>query len=263
MCYDWHMQGSIRAVVLSGGRMPRRLAERFPCEVKSLIQFQDKTLLSRSIEASLGLGQLVPPVAVVGPAEIRDEVRRFGNRARWLLEGETVIDNAMRGAKFFEWRYPLLLVSPDLPLVCSDDLEGFLAAVPPVAEMCVPVIRKQDFVAAFPGCPNRFNHAREGEVTMGSVFYTTGKALRKNIPLARDAFRARKYPWRLAYMLGFAIIAKYLLGIASIADVERRASRLLDCVARGIVVPFPRLAYDIDNELNLQYLEARKQGGQE
>lgn len=243
--------------------MPRRLASIYPFKVKSLIPFQGKTLLAQGIEAALELAGLVPPVAAVGPPDIKEEVQRFGERACWLLEGDTVMDNVMRGAQFFGWENDFLLVSPDLPLLSSDDLERFLNAVPKDAEMCAPIIRKEDFEAEFPGCPNRFNRTREGMITMGSVFYSAGRVLKMNIPLARDAFRARKYPWRLAYMLGLNIIVKYLIGTVSIADVERRASQLLDCVARGVIVPLPRLAYDIDNELNLRYLEEQgKTGGQ-
>jgi len=241
--------------------MPRRLKERFPLKVKSLILYQGKSLLTRGVEATLGIPDLVPPVAIVGPPDIREEVAPFGDRARWLLEGETLMDNVMRGAEYLGWKHSFLLVSPDLPLATSDDFARFLASVPPEAEMCVPVIRKEDFVAAFPNCPNRFNRTREGDVTMGSIFYASGLALRKNIPLARDACRARKYPWRLAYMLGLSIIVKYLLGTVSIAELERRASRLLDCAARGILLPLPRLAYDIDNELNLRYLEGTQGAG--
>lgn len=242
--------------------MPRRLRARFPLEVKSLIPFQGKSLLARGIEAALEIPQLVLPVAVVGPPGIKTELAQFGEGVRWLLEGDTVMDNVMRGAQFLGWEHSFLLISPDLPLVSSDDFARFLDAVPPEVEMCVPIIRKEDFVSAFPGCPNRFSRTREGQVTMGSVFYTTGRALRMNIPLGRDAYRARKYPWRLAYMLGFGIIVKYFLGTVSIAEVERRASQLLDCVARGVIVRLPRLAYDIDNELNLKYLEKAKKPGQ-
>jgi len=235
--------------------MPRRLSARYPLKAKSLIPFQGKTLLARGIEAALEVSGVAPPVAVVGPQEIQGEVARFGEQAQWILEGDTVMDNVVRGAQFLGWGNSFLLVSPDLPLVASEDFAGFLAALPPEGEMCVPIIRKEDFVAAFPNCPNRFTRTREGEITMGSVLFCTGRALKMNIPLARDAYRARKYPWRLAYMLGAGIVVKYLLGTASIAEVERRASQLLDCVARGVIVPRPRLAYDIDNELNLRYLE--------
>lgn len=245
----------VKAVILSGGRVGGRLRKKYGTQVKSLIPFGGKNLLLIAIEAVLGVPQVEKPIAVVGPSEIRIEVEKFGKDVVWLMEGAGIMDNVQSGVSFFGWNNDFLLVSPDLPLVTSEDFSSFLSSIPEEAELAVPIIRKEDFLNAFPGSPNKFVRLLEGQVTMGSTFFAKGSALRKNIGLGRDAYKARKNILKLAFMLGLPIVIGNIFGRCSLPVIEKRVSFLVDAKAKGVIVNLPRLAYDVDNEMNLRYLD--------
>jgi len=246
------------AVVTAGGEVPKALRARYPLAAKALIPCRGKTLLEHAVEALLACPQTPPPIAVVGPPEVKPALARFGGDAAWVQCGETLLDNAMCGLRFHGGVGTLLLLSPDLPTVSAEALARFLEAVPPEAEIAVPLITKEQFLRRYPGAPNEFLRTTEDEVTMGSAFIITAEALRKNVPLGNDAYSARKYPWRLAYIAGVKVTLQLLTGRLNLNDVERRVSRLCDAEARVVRVDAPELAYDIDLPENIDYLEAAR-----
>jgi hypothetical protein len=90
---------------------------------------------------------------------------------------------------------------------------------------------------------------------MGSAFFFTGRALKINIPLGRDTYRARKYPWRLAIIAGWTVAYQMLTNSLRIESLERRLSRLCDAQVRAVPIDAPELAYDIDCAENIDYIE--------
>ena len=244
----------LRAIILSGGRVPKNLSEKYGVEVKSLIAYQGKTLLQIAVDSALGVGEIHEPVAVVGPEDVKPYLKGYENKVVWLMEGASIVDNVERGARYFGWENNFLLISPDLPLLTSSALREFISGVSPEVELSVAVIPKSDFVRAFPNCPNKFARLADGDFTMGSVFFATGFTLRKNLGLLKDAYKARKNLLKLAIIIGFPIAISFLFKKCKIADIEKRVSFLTDSRAKCVVLHNPYLAYDIDNELNLRYL---------
>jgi len=244
-------------VLTAGGEVPASLRAQFPLPAKALIPFRGRPLVAYALDALLACGCATRPVAVVGPPEVEAVLAPYGADAKWLQCGRTLMDNALLGLHFHGDGLPLLLLSPDLPAVTPQVLDAFAAAVPDEAELAAPVITREQFLRRFPGAPNAFVHTATGAITMGSAFFITPRVLRINVPLAQDAYRARKYPWRLAYMAGAKITWQLLTRRVRIADVEARVSALCDAVARAVFVDAPELAYDIDSPENLAYLEER------
>ncbi len=245
----------VAPVVVSGGEVPRALRPHFDLKAKSLIPWRGKTLLEYAVDALLESLCAARPIAVVGPEETRAPLEAYGEDVRWLCCGETLMDNANIGLSFHGAGSTLLIVSPDLPLVTGEAIDRFVAAVPPEVEMAAPVITREQFLRRFPGAPNKFLPTSDGEVTMGSAFFITGRALKINTPLGQDAYRARKYPWRLAYMAGWKITWQLVTRRLNVKDLEGRLSRLCDAQVRAIYVDAPEVAYDIDRPENLEYLE--------
>jgi len=245
----------VAPVVVSGGEVPRALRPHFDLAAKSLIPWRGKTLLEYAVDALFRSSCATRPIAVVGPEEARAPLKKYGSDVRWLQCGETLMANANIGLKFHGEGRTLLLLSPDLPVVTGKAIDRFVSAIPPEVEIAAPVITREQFLQRFPDAPNKFLPTADGEVTMGSAFFITGRALRMNIPLGQDAYRARKYPWRLAYIAGLRITWQLLTRRLKLEDVEARASRLCDAQMRAVFVDAPELAYDVDIPENLEYLE--------
>jgi len=249
----------LRAIVLSGGRLPKRLSIKCGVQVKSLIPYEGKRLLQIAVDSALGVEEIAQPVAVVGPEEVKPYLKGYENRVVWLMEGASIVDNVERGARYLGYENNFLLISPDLPLLTPSALREFISGLPPEVDLSVGVIPRSDFVRAFPNCPNRFARLADGDFTMGSVFFATGSTLRKNLGLLKDAYKARKNLLKLAMIIGLPIAISFLFKRAKISDIEDRISFLTDSRAKCVILRNPYLAYDIDNELNLKYLAELKE----
>ncbi|MBN2082853.1 NTP transferase domain-containing protein [bacterium] len=241
---------ALKAIITAGGLVPRDLQPLTTASRKALIELGGRTLLETALTATDGCA-LVDDVVVVGNAEVE---AALAGRAAFIAEGESLIDNIQRGFSHFDdLRADYLVLSPDLPFLTSAELSSFISTARRHCELGVPTVGRDTFLAAYPGSPNRFEHIGGRALTMGSCFYFTGPALKTNIPLARDCYRYRKYPHRLALMLGPRIVCAFIFRRLTLEMLEQRASQLTGVTTRTIELAEAAIAYDIDNRANYDY----------
>lgn len=243
----------LHAIVTAGGPVPRSLKGHTSVSRKALITVGGQTLLAAAVSAANDC-QLVERIVVVGN---RDVEAALAGGAEFVAEGPDLVANIQRGFDHCGGAgSDYIVLSPDLPFITPEILGRYITAARDACELAAPLVSRQDFLARFPGAPNRFARFAGGlEATMGSCFYFNGPALRANLPLARDCYRYRKYPHRLAIMLGLPIVIAYLLKRLRIEALERRASQLTGVVVRALPVRDAELAYDIDDPVSLEYAE--------
>lgn len=242
---------ALQVIITAGGRLPRELQAHSPSPVKALLELGGHSLLSYALAAAEGLPEL-GSVAVVGGAEVQ---HRVPLHVMHIEEGETVVDNIHRGFRELGGKpHQYLILSPDLPFIDSAALLHFAAAARASgAALAAPLVSEQDFLARFPGAPNKFNRLDGRAVTMGSVMFMEGGLLQSNIPLMQDFYRHRKWPHRLASLVGWSLAFALLTGRLSLSAVEQRLERLTGGPARGIFGPDAGIAYDIDDKANYDY----------
>lgn len=242
---------ALQAILIAGGRLPRQLHPHSDSAIKALLPVGGETLLARCAHAALERGEF-ETVCAVGGAEVKLAAQELG--IAYAPEGPSVMDNIHSAFKQLgEEDSDYVIISPDLPFISAGGLRAFIAGAGAGAELAVPLITREDFLSSFPGAPNRFERIDGRQVTMGSVFYLTGPVLRANIPLGRDFFSARKWPHRMATLLGFNILLAFLFGRLTLAGLERRAQALTGAVVRAVEVDDAGLAYDIDNLANYEF----------
>lgn len=143
-----------------------------------------------------------------------------------------------------------LVITADVPWVDGSMLDRFMAAARSggreAAQLVYAVVERDTALAAFPGQERTFVRLRDGRFTGGNVVYATSEAIVALLPLIDSLYRARKNPFALAGMLGFDTLLALVTGSASIARLERRATRLLGVDARALVSPDAALAADVD-----------------
>jgi GTP:adenosylcobinamide-phosphate guanylyltransferase len=244
---------ALHAILIAGGRLPKELQPLASSRVKALLDVGGESLLSRSARAARGY-PAIERVCAVGNSEVAEAAKAAG--CEYAPEGETVIDNVFSAFNALGGKeHAYLIISPDLPFITADALAAFIAAAQASpAEIALATATGAAFLARFPGAPNRFERVDSGPLTLGSVFYLTGPALNSNIPLARDFFRWRKWPHRLALLLGLPIAFAFLTGKLRLAQLEARAAQLTGVEVCGFPAP-PELAYDVDNLANLRFAE--------
>lgn len=247
------MAMALHAILIAGGRLPRDLQPLAGSRVKALLEVGGEALLAKAARAALQCN-VIERVCAAGNDEVAAAATACG--IEYVPEGQTVIENVLNAFNALggtEHNY--LIISPDLPFITVQTLARFLRGLAgSPAEIALATVTGDDFEARFPGAPNRFERIDGAPLTLGSVFYLTGPALYSNIPLARDFFRWRKWPHRLALLLGLPIAWGYLTGTLKLQTLERRAAQLAGVEVRGVGAP-PELAYDVDNLANLRFAE--------
>jgi GTP:adenosylcobinamide-phosphate guanylyltransferase len=252
----------MKAIFICGGRLAGKLAQVEPTGVKCLLKFKGASLLEIAARAVSDMKPQITEAVAVGGADVGAEVERIASRLGEVglslshaEEGVTVVDNVLIGLDRLGSPSLFLVVSPDLPVLTGAALSDFTARRPSDADITLPVVTREAFLARFPGSPTRFEKFREGYLTLGSAAVFTASAFTKNVPLFTDAFNVRKSPTRMLGMLGASFILAALTHSLSIPMVEEKASRITDCVVKGTLDCAAELAFDIDNSEELAFIE--------
>lgn len=241
---------AVDAIIVAGGRMPRALADVCSAPRKALLPVGGRTLLDTALTAA-GECLLVDGCAVVGDKAVEAAV---AGRAEFVPEKSNLADNVLAGFRALgEDAHDYVIISPDLPFLTAEALREFITYSRELGELCLPVVTRGDFLAQYSGAPNKFERLGGDRLTMGSCIYITGQALKANIPLARDFIRNRKFPHRLALLLGFGILLRFIFGQLRIGDLETRAEQLTGARCRAIRMEDASIAYDIDTRANYEF----------
>lgn len=251
--------GQVDVVLPAGGRLSDAFAREAGVQIKALIDLDGRTILRRTVHALRATGR-VRHIAVIGPDAALTEAQASGADAL-LPEGASGPENMLHGLEWArtqggaEQTSRALIAATDLPFLTAEAIVAFLDACPPHADIVVPVVRAADFETQYPNSSSVYVNLRDGEVTLGCAFLVNPATVLRNRAHLERAFAARKSNLAMAQLLGPVFIAKYLARRLTVADIEHRCQRLLNCVGAAIPGAPVELAYDID--LPEEYAYAR------
>ncbi len=239
------------AVVTAGGRVDGALAEALGTNVKALATFGERSLLQTALLAAGAAG--ARRLLVVGGPEVK---------AHCAAEVDGVLDEAgegrenVRRAMLAVDDEELLLLTSDMPFVDAPALLQFIAAAAG-ADVALPVASGAEYEAAFPGAPPHVTNLGGERIANGNVVYFAAGATGRVLPIAQQLFDARKSLWRMAALLGPALLTKFALRRLHIGDVEARAQQKFGVRARACRDLSPSLCFDIDTYADYQYARER------
>lgn len=212
-------------------------------------------------------------IVVIGPPEVLAEAQRVGVEGL-LPEGDSGPENVLRGLRWLsearelerialemastvvqeeERGFRVLIVATDLPFLTAEALERFLDACPPDAELAVPVITQQEFDARYPNSGSTYTPLKDGNFTTGGTFLADVATILRNEAHLRALFAARKSPWKMARLIGFSTILRYLTRQLTVAQLVEQGGKIARC--NGVAIPQmpPELDYDIDELYEFDY----------
>jgi GTP:adenosylcobinamide-phosphate guanylyltransferase len=245
---------ALQVIVTAGGELPKDMRGAGQPSAKALLEVGGQTMLARAIAAARELPG-TKDIAVVGDEAIR---ATLGADVAHVPSGGSVIDNLVRAFEHLGGAgHDYIVMSSDLPFITPAALLHFVdAAAEAEAELALPIVTRESFLARFPDAPNWFEHVENRKLTMGSAFYFTGPLLQSNIPLMHDFARFRKQPHKLAMLLGWEVLWGFITRRISLALLERRASAITGGVVKGIELDDAELAFDIDTKREYLYATA-------
>jgi len=239
----------VKAVITAGGRIDGAFAEAAGTTVKALAVVRGKTMLSRMIEALREAG--VSEIAVVGGGEVRAACSATVDR--FVEESPSGSENLLRALRAWPDPERLLYATSDLPYVTAAAIADFAARVGPGA-LAVALTEFRDFATRFPGAPASFGIKLGGErVVNGGLFSIPQGATEKLAAIATRFFEARKRPWRMASLVGPAVLLRFLSGRLRVADLETMALHVMQVPAQALRGCAAELAFDVDTETEYHY----------
>lgn len=251
---------AVEAVLLAGGQFDDLPSGEEPPVGKGLLSVAGLPMAARALRA-LRDSPAVSRVIMVSPVE-RDQLTDPCWDAVDLVvpAGERLIDSFKAGLDAVEDpSKPALVAAGDLPLLTAESVTDFVDRCRARAEVNVwyGFLRRENSEAAFPGVPHTYARLAEGTFCGAGLFMSRPSALASLYQALTNLTYARKKPWQLASLLGFRIIASFLLGRLTIPMAEEGMARLLGGTpCAGIESPYPETAFNVDDTDSL--LEARR-----
>lgn len=236
----------MEALVLAGGKEKRALME---LGGKPLISYVLSALLSsKYIDKILVVGNGLP----LPPSE----------KIISIPEGKDFIANLLRGVEQCQGEY-VLVSSADLPFLTTSAVDRFIEkALPLKADFAYPTVSKEVFQKKAPNIDKTFVTLREGRFAGGNVVLLSRDFVLRRREIIEKAYEARKSPLKIAFFLGFEFFLRFLLqqvGIPALplSQVERLMSRALQGNIKSVLVDYPHLSADIDDENDLRWARER------
>lgn len=213
---------------------------------KALIQLEGRTLLNRVVTALRDAG--AAEIAVVGshPA-VRTEAARLGVESLDEAAGPSL--SAKAGVE--RLGTPLVVTTADHALLRPEWITRFLADVPSHTDVAALMAERAVVEAAAPGTKRTYLKLADGQWSGCNLFYLANHRALAVLDLWRRVEAERKRPWRMAGLLGPAMLLRYAAGRLSLAHAAERLGELAGVKAAIVPTPYGLAAVDVDKPADL------------
>lgn len=248
----------MKAFVLAGGKDNRDFKD---CNNKALLPIYGKPMLQYIVDA-LRKSDYIDGIAIIGdPDLLRDRINIDSSRDIFLQEDEMMIDNVIKGLKYFHDQEKILIITSDIPFITPKAIDHFIqASLDSKADFTYPIIRKEIQMETYPDMQRTYVKLKEGPFTGGNMSLIKPNIGDPLIDLGRHMIENRKKPWKMVQILGMGFLVQLLLGILTIEKLENRIGSLLSINPKAIITPYAEIGNDVDKEEDIEL--AKKYIGQ-
>jgi len=237
------------AVITAGGPIDGEYAARAGTTLKALAPVRGRTMIARTIDALRDCG--VERIAVVGSDAVRDACASIA-AVKMVRDAGTGAKNVLGALDAWPDDDALLYLTCDMPYVDAASLRRVLERFEP-GTLAMPLCERAAFEHRFPAAPP-FGITLAGErVVNAGVFYLPAGSRARVRALATTMFEGRKSPWKMAAIAGPLVLLRFLLGRASVNDLEQRARHVLQIPVAALRNSPPELAFDADTAAEYAY----------
>lgn len=239
-------QPKISALVLAGGQ--DKMASEQNLSSKALLFVNGKPMAQHVLEA-LKASSAIQHIGFVGEGNktFTPWVDTFVNAGNNLSDS---LNNGLTALAPLESDYYLIITS-DLPWVNQEALDDFLHNAPQT-DLTYVGISKKISEQQFPTLKRTYVSMREGKFTGGNLMLLRSSAQTKLLPFVSKAYKVRKNPLKLAQIVGLGTLLGVAAGALSVAQLERRVSKLFDLDVRIYLSDYASLGADIDTRAHFE-----------
>lgn len=247
-------------MVLAGGTVPPD-DPLFPYTLgkpKAFIDMGGRTMLERVV-AGLHSSNSVDEVLVVGVDE-RPGLK-FARPVTMLPDQNGLVANIYSGLEWLQKHRPkteiLLGCSADIPAISGPNVNAFVEACRPWDRaIYYNFVTREAMEQRFPGSRRTYSRIEGREVAGGDMVIARIDVAGRNRELVQSLVGARKKPWRVASIVGFGMLARFILRRLTIHDIEERSSSMIGAPVKIIMEGPPELAMDADRPFQVDLLRA-------
>lgn len=237
----------MKALVLAGSRGGSDpVADYAGVGHKALITLQGRTLLRRVIDAlrDAGATQIAvscndPAVALEADAARADPLPPTPSPSQSVLEAADELGT------------PLLVTTADHALLEGEWVRRFLADIPPGTDVAALMAERAVIERDAPGTRRTYLRLADGHWSGCNLFYLATPRSLAVIELWKRVEAERKRPWRMARLLGWGMLLRYVTGRLTLADAGKRLGELAGVNAVVVASPFGLAAVDVDKPADL------------
>lgn len=239
------------AVVLAGSPNDGPLKECSPARYEALIPIGSRAMIEYVVEALSG-ARRVRRVLVVGPAAELSALP-LGDGVEIEDSAGGIMENIEAGLKRLSGEKRVLLATSDIPLLTSRSVDNFLDLCGDMSgDLYYPIIEKNVVEKIFPSTRRTYVRLKEGVFTGGNLFLINPAVYKRCLENGRKIISLRKSPVGLCKILGFTFLVKFLLHSLTLADAEKKVSKLLGIRGVAVKSEFPEIGVDVDKPGDLE-----------
>ncbi len=226
-------------VILAGGKSDDDLRAASGAEFRADVPYLGRPMVEIVASSMAYLGQPL----IVGA--------RQGTYPRQIEGGQNFIESIVTAlAEIVDSTF--LLATVDLPFLTQGAVEGFLERCDPAADLNYPIIPLEICTREHPLLKRTSLKLKEGVFTGGNLSLVKTEAMRRGLPILKEAYARRKKPLHLANMVGLTTLGRVAVGqflpsTLPIQTLEQQVGAFLQMSVRGIITPFASIGTDIDS----------------
>jgi molybdopterin-guanine dinucleotide biosynthesis protein A len=227
-------------------------------ESKALIDVAGKPMIQWVLDA-LNEAKTIDRVVIVGLA---DKAGLSSRKPLAYLSNEgKLLENLKAGtAKVLELnpkaKY-VLFVSSDIPGITGPMVDWVVkTCLETKDDLYYNVIRRESMEARFPTSKRTYTRLKDLELCGGDMNMARAAIVQENSEFWDSLLERRKNPVAQATLIGWDIVAKFLVRQLTIDDVIQRVANRLGIKGRPIICPFPEVGMDVDKPHQLEIMRA-------
>jgi len=239
------------AIMAGGGKDSLKLFN-VSATSKGAVLISGKPMVEYVIEA-LRSAKSIDKILYAGDIEILSSIKMRVDYS--ISDAGELFLNFMNALEFFKDESQVLIVTSDIPLIKGYMIDEFLSRCDRSAIFCYSFVRKEDSEKLFPKAHRTYVKLKEGAFTGGNIMLVNPSFILKNREIIQRVISNRKNPFNLAKLIGLAIILRYITGSLDIPTLEAKSSRILGGKTQAVLMEYPEIGFDVDNQTQLKFVE--------
>lgn len=232
------------AIVLAGG-VSKELSADHVQTYEAFIDIGGKPMLYFVLNALLK-SEKIGKILVAGPMQLLAK-SDLPEKVRIVQSGETILDTVVNGITALGSVEKTLIVTVDVPFITAAAIDDFLIQCEAhEGDFYYPIIEKSVSEARFPQGKRTYVKLTDGTFTGGNIFLVKPAIIPNCMRIAKQIIANRKKPWRLASLLGWITLLKFVFGSLSVDAAQKRVSKILAMQGVVIISNYPEIGMDVD-----------------